>query len=200
MVGWRGDRTWPQQKQKKNNFRCLFPIIIDLDVYCCKEKSFLTLNFLISLKLSQCWIKYLKTNHYWPIFCQRMISQFLSSALPLYTEMRVRACGFQQSHHNLYCLLLCCSDFWHWLLILTKCSFIYGHPPRSVIRNIFLLFARLGPEERPILSQWDRRMGRRVVLYSSVTQPASQPPGPPNFSKYSKWNNSSTLGWIFLKF
>jgi hypothetical protein len=37
-------------------------------------------------------------------------------------------------------------------------------------------FATLGPEERPILSQRDRRMGRRVVLYSSVTsQPASQP-------------------------
>ena len=39
--------------------------------------------------------------------------------------------------------------------------------------------ATLGPEERPILSQRDRRMGRRVVLYSSVTQPASHPASQP---------------------
>ena len=49
------------------------------------------------------------------------------------------------------------------------------------VKNMVIQYiATLGPEERLILSQRDRRMGRRVVLYSSVSQPASHPASHPD--------------------
>ena len=45
--------------------------------------------------------------------------------------------------------------------------------------HYFLDIATLGPEERPILSQRDRRMGRRVGIIFISDQPASQPASQP---------------------
>ena len=49
------------------------------------------------------------------------------------------------------------------------------HPASQPDSLTYQNFPTIGLEERPILSQRDRRMGRRVVSYSSVSQPASQP-------------------------
>ena len=57
-------------------------------------------------------------------------------------------------------------------------------PIRS--QDSILTIATLDQEERPILSQRDQRMGRRLVLYSSESQPASQPTSQPDNQSWIK--------------
>ena len=76
----------------------------------------------------------------------------------------------------------------HINIIQQNCYFDYCHTRPGGKTYPIPKGSKDGPKSWYYIHQWP------------ASQPASQPPGPPIFSEYSKWNISSIHNPIFLKF